>query len=162
MTAAEELAALEELLGLYDFMAQSNFGERPGEKAAIYGMALRLAIARVQAAQAPAPAAVPDGYALVPLEPTLAMRDAGHRAAWRRIPSIFDDGDAGNVYRAMLTAALGKCSAEPNGSFSMPPAAVLEAIYRWANATEECYSTWGEGYESAREWVLLMLVRGKP
>lgn len=44
-------------------------------------------------------------WKLVPVEPTNGMRDAGHRAAWRRIPSLFDEGDAANVYRAMLEAA---------------------------------------------------------
>lgn len=44
-------------------------------------------------------------WKLVPVEPTNGMRDAGHRAAWRRIPSLFDEGDAANVYRAMLAAA---------------------------------------------------------
>jgi len=51
-------------------------------------------------------AQVPDGYALVPVEPTEAMLDAGHAAAWRRIPSCFDMTDAEIVYRAMLAAAL--------------------------------------------------------
>ena len=49
--------------------------------------------------------AAPSGYKLVPVEPTPEMRDAGHCAAWRGIPSLFDDGDAANVYRAMLAAA---------------------------------------------------------
>ena len=53
----------------------------------------------------PAPA-VPAGYALVPVEPTEVMLDAGHAAAWRRIPSCFDMTDAEIVYRAMLAAAL--------------------------------------------------------
>lgn len=44
-------------------------------------------------------------WKLVPVEPTNGMRDAGRRAAWRRIPSLFDEGDAANVYRAMLAAA---------------------------------------------------------
>ena len=48
---------------------------------------------------------VPAGYALVPVEPTEAMLDAGHAAAWRRIPSCFDMTDVENVYRAMLAAA---------------------------------------------------------
>ena len=51
------------------------------------------------------PAAVPDGYTRVPVEPTEAMLDAGHAAAWRRIPSCFDMTDAEIVYRAMLAAA---------------------------------------------------------
>lgn len=54
----------------------------------------------------PAPVAVPAGYALVPVEPTEAMLDAGHAAAWRRIPSCFDMTDAEIVYRAMLAAAV--------------------------------------------------------
>lgn len=53
----------------------------------------------------PPAAAVPEGYALVPVEPTEAMLDAGHAAAWRRIPSCFDMTDAEIVYRAMLAAA---------------------------------------------------------
>lgn len=51
------------------------------------------------------PAQVPESYALVPVEPTEAMLDAGHAAAWRRIPSCFDMTDAEIVYRAMLAAA---------------------------------------------------------
>ena len=51
------------------------------------------------------PCAVPAGYVLVPVEPTEAMLDAGHAAAWRRIPSCFDMTDAEIVYRAMLAAA---------------------------------------------------------
>ena len=68
-------------------------------------------------AQQPA-AAVPEGYALVPVEPTEAMLDAGHAAAWRRIPSCFDMTDAEIVYRAMLAAA-------PEQA---PPAAVPEEL----------------------------------
>ena len=52
-----------------------------------------------------APAAMPAGNVPVPVEPTQAMLDAGHAAAWRRIPSCFDMTDAEIVYRAMLAAA---------------------------------------------------------
>ena len=45
------------------------------------------------------------GKVLVPVEPTKEMVVAGHHAAWRRIPSIFDFDDAENVYKAMLTAS---------------------------------------------------------
>jgi len=45
------------------------------------------------------------GYKVVPVEPTAEMREAGHRAAWRSIPSLFDEDDAANVYRSMLAAA---------------------------------------------------------
>ena len=44
-------------------------------------------------------------YKAVPDEPTAEMREAGHRAAWRSVPSLFDEDDAANVYRAMLAAA---------------------------------------------------------
>lgn len=53
---------------------------------------------------APAPS-VTDGRKMVPDEPTAEMREAGHLAAWRRIPSLFDEDDAANVYRSMLAAA---------------------------------------------------------
>ena len=65
---------------------------------------------KVRALKAP-PAAMPAGYALVPVEPTEAMLDAGHAAAWRRIPSCFDMTDAEIVYRAMLAAALATAEA---------------------------------------------------
>ena len=48
------------------------------------------------------------GKVLVPVEPTKEMVVAGHHAAWRRIPSIFDFDDAENVYKAMLTASKGE------------------------------------------------------
>lgn len=48
---------------------------------------------------------VPEGYVLVPVEPTENMMNAGHAAAWRRIPSIFDLRDAKEVYQAMLAAS---------------------------------------------------------
>lgn len=54
---------------------------------------------------APPAAAVPEGYALVPVEPTKVMLDAGHAAAWSFIPSCFDMTDAEIVYRAMLAAS---------------------------------------------------------
>ena len=62
-------------------------------------------LAALDAAPQAPPAAVPAGYALVPVEPTEAMLDAGHAAAWRRIPSCFDMTDAEIVYRSMLAAA---------------------------------------------------------
>lgn len=51
---------------------------------------------------------IPAGKVLVPVEPTKEMVVAGHHAAWRRIPSIFDFDDAENVYKAMLTASKGE------------------------------------------------------
>ena len=45
------------------------------------------------------------GYKVVPVEPTAEMREAGHRAAWQSVPSLFDRDDVANVYRAMLAAA---------------------------------------------------------
>ena len=45
------------------------------------------------------------GYKVVPVEPTAEMREAGHRAAWQSVPSLFDMDDVANVYRAMLAAA---------------------------------------------------------
>lgn len=48
---------------------------------------------------------VPDGRKMVPDEPTAEMREAGHRAAWQSVPSLFDRDDVANVYRAMLAAA---------------------------------------------------------
>jgi hypothetical protein len=53
---------------------------------------------------APAPS-VPDGRKMVPDEPTAEMLEAGHRAAWQSVPSLFDRDDVANVYRAMLAAA---------------------------------------------------------
>ena len=53
---------------------------------------------------APAPS-VTDGRKMVPDEPTAEMREAGHRAAWQSVPSLFDRDDVANVYRAMLAAA---------------------------------------------------------
>ena len=44
-------------------------------------------------------------YKAVPDEPTAEMREAGHRAAWQSVPSLFDMDDVANVYRAMLAAA---------------------------------------------------------
>ncbi len=44
-------------------------------------------------------------WKLVPVEPTPEMLDAGHRAAWQSVPSLFDRDDVANVYRAMLAAA---------------------------------------------------------
>ena len=69
---------------------------------------------------APAPS-VTDGRKMVPDEPTAEMREAGHRAAWRRIPSLFDEDDAANVYRSMLAAA----PAAPE-----PPALTDERIFK--------------------------------
>ena len=45
------------------------------------------------------------GYKVVPVEPTAEMLEAGHRAAWQSVPSLFDRDDVANVYRAMLAAA---------------------------------------------------------
>ena len=53
---------------------------------------------------APAPS-VPDGRKMVPDDPTAEMLEAGHRAAWQSVPSLFDRDDVANVYRAMLAAA---------------------------------------------------------
>ena len=44
-------------------------------------------------------------WKLAPVEPTPEMLDAGHRAAWQSVPSLFDRDDVANVYRAMLAAA---------------------------------------------------------
>ena len=44
-------------------------------------------------------------YKAVPDEPTAEMLEAGHRAAWQSVPSLFDRDDVANVYRAMLAAA---------------------------------------------------------
>ena len=41
----------------------------------------------------------------VPVEPDDEQREAGHHAAWRSVPSLFDESDAANVYRAMLEAS---------------------------------------------------------
>ena len=44
-------------------------------------------------------------WKLVPVEPNVLQRAEGHAAAWTRIPSLFDESDAANVYRAMIEAA---------------------------------------------------------
>lgn len=67
------------------------------------------------------------GYKVVPDEPTAEMREAGHRAAWHRTPSLFDDSDAANVYRAMLAAA-------PAAPERDPELARDAERYRWLRA----------------------------
>ena len=48
---------------------------------------------------------IPEGWRLVPIEPTLAMIEEGYAQAWIRNPSNFGDKDAIFVYKAMLAAA---------------------------------------------------------
>lgn len=67
--------------------------------------ALNAMAALLQDLIAEQPASVPDGRKMVPDEPTAEMREAGHRAAWQSVPSLFDRDDVANVYRAMLAAA---------------------------------------------------------
>lgn len=58
-------------------------------------------VRRAWATPPPAPAAIPDGHALVPLEPTTDMLDKGADF----VNSSFSVVSAGDVYRAMLAAA---------------------------------------------------------
>lgn len=88
------------------FESLRNGKHLPFDQRDAYLSAVEISSALPLYTAAPAPVArVPDGWKMVPVEPTNGMRDAGHRAAWRSIPSLFDEGDAANVYRAMLSAA---------------------------------------------------------
>lgn len=90
------MAALHELRDACSFAVSGDIGVKSADKI-MAGVDIA-AIADRYAAQPPA-VAVPDGYALVPIEPTKAMCEAGDRA----------DADMLTVqliYRAMIDAAL--------------------------------------------------------
>lgn len=53
----------------------------------------------------PAPAAVPPGYALVPVEPTKAMTEAGEFSVNMNYMDCLNSAIALHAYRAMIAAA---------------------------------------------------------
>ncbi|WP_288080329.1 hypothetical protein [Pseudomonas sp.] len=69
---------------------------------------------RAALAQQPA-AAVPDGWKLVPVEPTIDMEDAGRKAA----SGFMRLGEAGRVFRAMLAASPAAPAPEAQGPVRM-------------------------------------------
>lgn len=113
---------------------------------------------RAELAKPDAPAAAPDGWQLVPVEPTPAMIEAARDVKRRRLLRAVEDTKAGREpntmgatmacdeeWQAMLAAAPRPAPAEPQESMREAPADILTRLRDTPNWMRESYGSWKDG-----------------